>query len=264
MELSLKLQHFEGPMDLLLHLIEKNKVSIYDIPIAMITDQYMEYLESMDRNVLDDMSEFLVMAATLLDIKAKMLLPAEKDEDGEEIDPRDELVARLLEYKMYKYMSLQLKDREDEAGKKLFRQQQLPEEVIRFRPPVDTEQLLEDVTILKLGAVFAEVIRRQEERVDPVRSQFGRIEKEQVDTKKVMTSVTRRIMRKNRCTFRSLLEHREGKMYAVITFLTVLELVRQGKVLVQQDGLFGEIYINAAKGVNADSAAEVLEVDGYE
>lgn len=111
MALSVKLNVFEGPLDLLLHLIDKNKIDIYDIPIVEITDQYMEYLHSMEKEDLGIMSEFLVMAATLLDIKCKMLLPKEVNEEGEEEDPRAELVQKLLEYKMYKYMSYELRDR---------------------------------------------------------------------------------------------------------------------------------------------------------
>ena len=101
MELTVKLQVFEGPLDLLLHLLEKNKVNIYVIPIVEITNQYMEYIAEMRRQDLNVMSEFLVMAATLLDIKSKMLLPAKESEDEEEEDPRAELVQQLLEYKMY-------------------------------------------------------------------------------------------------------------------------------------------------------------------
>lgn len=105
MEISYKLDNFEGPLDLLLHLIEKNKVSIYDIPIVLITEQYLEYVNQMDHEDLDVVSDFLVMAATLLDIKSRMLLPkVEKEEEEDEEDPRAELVRRLLEYKMYKYM----------------------------------------------------------------------------------------------------------------------------------------------------------------
>ena len=118
MAIEIKLQAFEGPLDLLLHLIDKNKVNIYDIPIALITGQYMEYLSAMqeEETQLDTMSEFLVMAATLLDIKSRMLLPAEKDEAGEEIDPRDELVRQLLEYKMYKYMSFEQAEYPERSG----------------------------------------------------------------------------------------------------------------------------------------------------
>ena len=102
MGIPVKLEAFEGPLDLLLHLIEKNKINIYDIPIVEITDQYMEYIRQMKTESLDVMSEFLVMAATLLDIKSRMLLPPEVTEEGEEIEPREELVEKLLEYKMYK------------------------------------------------------------------------------------------------------------------------------------------------------------------
>ena len=110
MALSVKLEAFEGPLDLLLHLIDKNKVDIYDIPIVMITEQYMDYIKQMETEDMNVMSEFLLMAATLLDIKCKMLLPAEVNEEGEEEDPRAELVQKLLEYKRYKYMSYELKD----------------------------------------------------------------------------------------------------------------------------------------------------------
>ena len=113
MAISVKLEVFEGPLDLLLHLIEKNKVDIYDIPIVLITDQYLEYVSAMQERDMDVMSEFLVMAATLLRIKSKMLLPKDdSEEDEEEDDPRKELVERLLEYKMYKYASFELKDRQ--------------------------------------------------------------------------------------------------------------------------------------------------------
>ena len=107
--LSVKLPVFEGPLDLLLHLIDTNKIDIYDIPIVEITSQYMDYIRAMETRDLNVMSEFLVMAATLLEIKAKMLLPAEVDEEGEEIDPRAQLVEQLLEYKKYKYMGLSSK-----------------------------------------------------------------------------------------------------------------------------------------------------------
>lgn len=112
MAIPVKLQIFEGPLDLLLHLIEKNKVDIYDIPIVEITAQYLDYIKAMETEDMNVMSEFLVMAATLLEIKCRMLLPREVDEEGEEIDPRAELVQKLLEYKMYKYMSYELKDRQ--------------------------------------------------------------------------------------------------------------------------------------------------------
>ena len=108
MAIEVKLQAFEGPLDLLLHLIEKNKVDIYDIPIAEITDQYLEYVRAMEREDMDVTSEFMLMAATLLDIKCRMLLPREKNEEGEEEDPRAELVQQLLEHKEYRFKAMKL------------------------------------------------------------------------------------------------------------------------------------------------------------
>ena len=121
MGIPVKLQVFEGPLDLLLHLIEKNKIDIYDIPIVEITNQYMEYIKAMQKEDLNIMSEFLVMAATLLDIKCRMLLPKEVNEEGEEEDPRQELVEQLLEYKMYKFMSYELKDRELDGDRIMYK-----------------------------------------------------------------------------------------------------------------------------------------------
>jgi len=268
-ELSFKLEKldFEGPMDLILHLIEKNKVDIMDIPIASITDQYFEYLDKMQQSEagrrLDTMSDFLVMAATLLDIKARMLLPPEKDEEGEEIDPRSELVEKLLEYKMYKAMSYELKGREDEAFMAMYHSPDIPKEVRSYREPVDLNALLKGVSLTQLRSVFEEVMKRQNDRMDPVRSSFGRIEKEEVDSRQVMRSVTRKILKKKKCSFKSLLSAGSGKMYVVVTFLTILELMRMGRVSAEQDSTFGEIMITAKdetewNGTDADVDADVL------
>ena len=140
MELEVKLEVFEGPLDLLLHLIEKNKVDIYDIPIVEITRQYLEYVSKLAEENLDLASEFLVMASTLIDIKCKMLLPKEVDEDGEEIDPRTDLVQKLIEYKMYKYAAIELKDMQLYAGKSLYKEPTIPEEVAKYQPPVDLDE----------------------------------------------------------------------------------------------------------------------------
>ena len=139
MGIEVKLTAFEGPLDLLLHLIEKNKVDIYDIPIAVITEQYLEYLDEMQRADMDNMSEFLVMAATLLRIKSQMLLPKEVNEEGEEEDPRAELVKRLIEYKVYKYASSELKDLNVEANKCMYKLPTLPDEVLAYREPIRPE-----------------------------------------------------------------------------------------------------------------------------
>ena len=175
MAISVKLEAFEGPLDLLLHLIEKNKVDIYDIPIVMITEQYLDYIKAMETEDMNVMSEFLVMAATLLDIKCRMLLPKEVNEEGEEEDPRAELVQKLLEYKMYKYMAYELKDRQVDAAKTWFKDKTLPKEIEDYRPPIDMQELLGDANLGKLQELFHMVMRRQEDKIDPVRSTFGKI-----------------------------------------------------------------------------------------
>ena len=249
MAIEVKLQAFEGPLDLLLHLIDKNKVSIYDIPIALITEQYMAYINEMTQMdmQLGAMSEFLVMAATLLDIKSRMLLPAEKDEEGEEIDPREELVRQLLEYKTYKFMSFELREREENAVGVYYRRQSVPKEVRAYREPVDLDKVLDDaqVTLPGLYKVFQEVMKRREDLRDPIRANFGRIEKQEVDAGQTMQFVERYIMNRRRCTFRRLLTLRSGRMYTVVTFLTILELMKRGHIYVTQEDNFGEIRIEA-------------------
>lgn len=160
MAIPVKLQVFEGPLDLLLHLIDINKIDIYDIPISLITDQYLAYIHQMEKQDMEIMSEFLVMAATLLKIKSKMLLPVEKKTD-EEIadgeDPRQELVERLLEYKMYKYAAEELKDMQLDAGRAVFKPMTLPEGLKYEEPPVDLKQLVGDMTLEKLHGIFKSI-----------------------------------------------------------------------------------------------------------
>lgn len=258
-ELSFKLESFEGPMDLLLHLIDKNKVDIMDIPIAQITDQYLEYLSEMQKNDMDVMSDFLVMAATLLDIKARLLLPPKKDEEGEDIDPRSELVQQLLEYKMYKYMSYELRGRQDEAEMTLYHEQSIPGEVKGYREPVNLDKLLGELTLSRLNQIFREVMKRSEDRIDPVRSGFGQVQKEEVDSREIMQAVEERIFSRKRCSFRSLLAKKRGKMYTVVTFLTILELIRMGRVEARQEDTFGDIVIAARDPSLWDREYEAME-----
>ena len=241
MELSVKLKVFEGPLDLLLHLIDKNKVNIYDIPIVEITNQYMAYIREMQRQDLNIMSEFLVMAATLLNIKARMLLPAEVNEEGEEEDPRQELVEKLLEYKMYKYMSLELKDRMVDAGKAMYKPPTLPDEVKDYRQPVDFDELLDGLTLTRLNAVFKELMKRQEEKIDPVRSKFGRLEKEEVSLTDKIAYVAAYAKERGRFSFKALLAEQTTKMHCIVTFLALLELVRGGLLTVDQEKTFADI-----------------------
>ena len=243
MAIPVKLQIFEGPLDLLLHLIEKNKVDIYDIPIVEITAQYLDYIKAMETNDMNVMSEFLVMAATLLEIKCRMLLPREVDEEGEEIDPRAELVQKLLEYKMYKYMSYELKDRQVDAARTLFREKNLPKEVADYRPPVDLKALLGDADLAKLQSLFKMVMKRQEDKIDPVRSSFGNIEKDEVDMDAKTTYVEGFIRLHKTFSFRQLLEKQKSKMEIIVTFLVILEMMKMGKISIVQENTFDDIMI---------------------
>ncbi|MCD8398240.1 MAG: segregation/condensation protein A [Lachnospiraceae bacterium] len=257
MGIPVKLEKFEGPLDLLLHLIEKNKVSIYDIPIVEITDQYMEYISHLSGETLDVMSEFLVMAATLLDIKSRMLLPPEVTEEGEEIDPRDELVQKLLEYKMYKYMSYELRDCMNDASGHYYKEATIPAEVASYREPVNVDDILSDVTLEKLYAVFCDIMKRQENHIDPVRSKFGRLEKEDVNLGETMRFVGQYIFEKKNCMFYEILSLRPGKQYKIVTFLTLLELMKEGRVEVEQTETFADISLSWVGGDPEDSMEEL-------
>ncbi len=245
MALPVKLEVFEGPLDLLLHLIEKNKVDIYDIPIVEITAQYLEYIQKMPTEDMNVMSEFLVMAATLIDIKCRMLLPKEVNEEGEEEDPRAELVQKLLEYKMYKYMSYELKDRQVDAAHTLFKVKTLPKEIEEYKPPVDYETLLGDADLNKLQNLFKTVMRRQEDKIDPVRSTFGNIEKDEIDMEKKAFYIEEYIVSHKTFSFRQLLERQHSKMEIIVTFLVMLELMRLGKVSIVQEDTFDDIIITS-------------------
>ncbi len=245
MAIEIKLAAFEGPLDLLLHLIEKNKVDIYDIPISEITEQYLDYIRQMEAQDMNVMSEFLVMAATLLDIKCRMLLPKEVDEDGEEEDPRAELVAKLLEYKAYKYMSYELKDMQTDAGRAFYKGPTLPQEVASYRAPVDYEELLGGLTLPGLRGLFESCMKRQEDKVDPIRSRFGRIEKDEVNIDEKAKYVTGYIRTHSRMNFRELLENAGSRMDVIVTFLVVLELMKTGAVSVEQEGIEADIIITA-------------------
>lgn len=246
MALEVKLEVFEGPLDLLLHLIDKNKVNIYDIPIVLITDQYLEYIEGMERSDLNLVSEFLVMAAMLLDIKSKMLLPKDPDiEENENTDPRQDLIEKLLEYKMYKYMSLELKDRQMDAEYNMYKQPTIPKEVMDYVPPVDPKELMADVTLQRLREIFNEVLKRQEDKVDPIRSKFGKIEKEDVNMEEKVEFVRSYISTHKTFLFRQLLLESHSKMQVIVTFLVILEMIKGGKISVVQENRTDDILINS-------------------
>ena len=256
--LQVRLEAFEGPLDLLLHLIEKNKINIYDIPIVTITEQYLEYIEDRKQRDMEVMSEFLVMAATLINIKSKMLLPAEEPAEGEEeADPRQELVERLLEYKMYKYISAELKDRRIDAEKYFFKESTIPPQIRDYKEPVDVTELLSDLTLNQLHSIYESVIKKQEDKIDPVRSRFGRIEHEEINLAGKIMEIQEYGFLHRHFSFRGMLEKQHTKNDVIVTFLGILELMKMGQIKVSQKEIFDDIEIE----FTADS---VLPVERFQ
>ncbi len=253
MEIAYKLNVFEGPLDLLLHLIEKNKVDIYDIPIVTITEQYLAYVSEMQEQDMDVMSEFLVMAGTLLQIKSKMLLPREETEEEEEEDPRAELVRRLLEYKMYKYAALELKDMELDASHNLYKKPTIPKEVEEYREEVDPAELVDGLTLSKLNDIFQSIMRKQVDKIDPIRSKFGTIEKEEINIEERMVQIREEVRGLKGINFRTLLETQPTRMNIIITFMSILELMKVGAIIIRQEETFGEIVIDSLDEIEVTS-----------
>ncbi|MBP3913981.1 MAG: segregation/condensation protein A [Lachnospiraceae bacterium] len=264
MALEIELKVYDGPLDLLLGLIEKNKINIFDIPIVEITEQYLAYVRKMETEDLDIMSEFMVMAAELISIKCRMLLPVENKDEEDEGDPREELVRRLLEYKTYKYMSSELRDRMEDASQLFYKEDTVPDEVRRFRPEIHAEDVIGDLTLDKLHEIFRQILRRQSEKIDPVRSRFGTIEKEEVSLPDKLESVAKYAKRKKNFSFRELLEKQHSKTQVVVTFLAVLELMSYGYITAEQKDKDDDILIRQCSDMDLDQVRERFNMSDIE
>ena len=199
----------------------------------------------MEKKDLNIMSEFLVMAATLIDIKSKMLLPRDPDDEEEETDPRAELVQQLLEYKMYKCMAYELKDRQVDAQRVMFKKPTIPEEVLEYQEPLNVEELVSDITLAKLNEIFKSIMRKQQDKIDPLRSKFGKIEKEEVSLEEKTEYLENYATTHKHFSFRSLLEAQSSKVEVIVTFLAILELMKTGKILISQEHIFDDIQIDS-------------------
>ena len=227
--LDVRLQVYEGPLDLLLHLIEKNKIDIYDIPIAEVTDQYMDYVRRLQEEDPDTASRFLLMASTLLEIKSRMLLPGnDPDEDGGP-DPREALIEQLTTYRIYKEAAGILGQHEMPGFSQLCRDPYYPPEIAELAGPVDVDAVLDTLTLQRLSEIFEEVMKRREESIDPVKSRFGRIRREKMTLAQRMDTVRSFFAERESASFRELLEETGGgRLGAIMTFLSVLELAKDG------------------------------------
>lgn len=234
MAYRVKLRNFEGPLDLLLFLIKKNEVDIYDIPIAEITSQFLEYVEIIKLLDLESASEFILLAATLIRIKAKMLLPRPQTDDEEEIiDPRLELVSRLLEYKRYKDLAFKLSDLE-EAHSKIFSRGFFPE-----TEPVATDMidLDEEITLFSLMSAFKQVLDRLPKET------FHYIEDIKISLEEQIEYILNSLQSRRQITFFELISQVRDKLIIIVTFIALLELIKQGVLFVRQSVSFGEIWI---------------------
>lgn len=234
MSVLIKLDQFEGPLDLLCHLIDKHEVEIHDIPIALITEQYLAVLYDLHTLNLELASEFLVMAATLLEIKSRMLLPQKYAEDAEALweDPRTELVERIVEYRRYKEAALHLQELEGEFGQRYYKE------------PEDLDSLLERgsdaLKELNLETdLLVEALKRVLDKMDRIdnhrETYFKTMRRDPFTVEEKMGWITDRLTRSGTLRFMALFEEDATRLEVITTFLALLELMRGGKVKVKQD-----------------------------
>lgn len=228
---KIKIEQFEGPFDLLLFFIERDELDIYDIPIARITDDFLAYIQQLESLNLDVASEFILVAATLMRIKAKMLLPRkELDEEGNEIDPREELTMRLLEYRKYKDILDDMRKLEEERSFRFERENFAGElKVVATRALVDIE--LESLTLFKLLKTFERVMAKFEDRE---KRTYHEIVKYPYSIEEQQTYIYQKIKKKGRASFISLFKGLENRVHAIVTFLSLLEMLNLQKVFIQQ------------------------------
>ncbi|MDD5712437.1 MAG: segregation/condensation protein A [Smithellaceae bacterium] len=233
MTYEIKLDIFEGPLDLLLYLIKKNEIDIYNIPMAVVTEQYLDYIEMMKSLNLDLAGEYLVLASTLVHIKSRMLLPPAEDEEGnEEADPRAELVQQLLEYQAFKEAASQLEGR-TVLDRDVFKRgyaDPLPAED-------DDEGEVKEIGIFELIEAFRRIV------TSSVRAEFLDIDTEKLSLTERMNEVMDMLSARESVTFAELMGEARSRRRIIFTLLALLELMKQSMIRAYQVGTFGEIRI---------------------
>ncbi|GHV90311.1 segregation and condensation protein A [Spirochaetia bacterium] len=229
---NFKLSEFEGPLDLLLFLIKKNEINIYDIPVAQITEQYLQYLSYAEEMDLDDVTEFHAMAATLLYIKSRTLLPVEVDLDDDAVDPRQELVERLIEYQKFKKLSELMEEKEKEAEWIVERKK------LQRALPFNDEDLWEKVDIWDLLKTFSKLMSNL-----PGERIFDMYEEVSINEK--ITLLTELLETRGECSFTDLVVRKGSVMDIVCAFLAILESVKNRMIQIFQNRMFGDILIRA-------------------
>lgn len=247
MNIEFKLETFEGPLDLLLHLIEKNKIDIYDIPIGELTDQYIEYISDLKNRSMDNMSEFMLMAATLIEIKSNMLLPKVKTEEVEEIDPREELVNRLIEYKKFKKVAEIFDEKQKFSEVYLYK---VPDNElihqIRENQPKEISDILDGVDLNVLYQAFQDVLKRQDIKKDKIRGGFNSVSRDLFTIEDKIQYITDLLFLRKQFKFTEAFNKNSSKSEVVVTFLAVLELIKIKKITIKQEKNFDDIFITSA------------------
>ncbi|MGI6622955.1 MAG: segregation/condensation protein A [Clostridiaceae bacterium] len=252
---TLKLENFEGPFDLLFYLIEKNKIDIYDIPILIITEQYLDYLNAMQELDLEIASEFLVMASTLLHIKSRMLLPEKGPLAEETVDPREELIIKLLEYKKYKEYSKVLSEREAKWGKAHYK---LPEAI----PDIEADNEIE-VSPMILRSCLLDVLKRYRDKMSDDSKKMKRIlDQEKVSLRAKIRELLGFLKQGIRLCFSKVYNTKNKSRLEVATgFLAVLEVVKVGFATLEQHADFGDIYVTPCEKKNNIDPMILIEDD---
>ncbi len=240
---------FEGPLDLLLFLINRAQIDIKEIFISNITEQYLEYTSQLEYSDMENKSSFLIMAARLLEIKSGKLLPKPVYEQEDEEDEEAKLIRQLQEYKLYKAACEKLKENEEEAGKRFYR---LPEEVVDR-----TELDLEGIDIFALKNAFAQILERIEDEL--IETPPQEIERETFSVQEKIFTIRKRLISRKKTTFKELFDEAATKIEVIVTFLALLELSKHGRISINQGNSEEGILIEAT-----DTTAEDIEIEDNE
>ena len=241
MALTIKTSNFEGPFDLLLHLIKKNQMDIYNISILDITNQYIGYLNEMKELDLDIASEFIVMATTLIELKSKVLLPKNKEPEVEEVDDAQELIDKLVQYKKFKNVAEFLGKRQMNTGVMFTKRPEIIEDTREKKQ--DAKELLKDITMIDLYNMHIELIEIYKNKMN---ESFNIEERVQVEVFKIedkMDYLKGFLIENRNTTFTNIIKESRNKTEIIVTFLALLELIKLKDVKVVQHGNFDEIYL---------------------
>lgn len=258
MSYKVKLQSFEGPFDLLVYLIENAEMSIYDIRISEITNQYLEYIKAMREHDINVATEFMVLASTLIEIKSKMILPRMSIEGqiAAEEDPRSDLVERILEYKRFKRAAQILQEREEQS------------QHIFEKPQEDISEYLENpdeylsLDLKQFASAFSLFIQKKQ-RVEAVRAHYTRIERERSTMESRIRMILAKVRRKigQVFSFKELIPNKKDRYDVVVTFMSLLEMAKERVLRVEQKSLYGDIKVSAGERVDEDTVLEKYSKD---